>query len=662
MGSSRHVRIRTIGLGVLTVVAALLAVTALPAAPVMAAPAEGVVTLNTCVDAVDTWSIDARLEQLLIVSGDFSNLAASQPEAANGVGAFVFFGQPAAGSGPAIQTGIAGLVAAATGAKQVVPWMSTDEEGGTVARLSNVIGSLPTARQMAAMWTTAQVQAALATHGAAMRSLGMTMDLAPVLDTASPTNPIADENDRSFSEKGQVAAAYGLAFAQGLQSSAIVSVVKHFPGLGHASANTDLQPATDPPLSQLQTDDLIPFQSAITAGLPVVMVSHASVPGLTGTVAASLSSATYQFMRNSLQFNGVAMTDALWAGAISQAGYSVPAATLAALKAGADMAMIQASDWQNTLRTLEQAVSNGTLSLAALNASVTRILAAKGVHPCTTGVSVAVTGNATASVFWSGATRNLYQALGSANGALKGPNALGIGPLGSTPAAGVDANGATYVYWTGTDNNLWEAFWNGSQWMGPFNRGMGPLASPPAIAISPSGFAYVFWEGTDGNLWEAMGSANGALSGPRRIGMGPLGSPPTASVDRTGATYVYWKGTDSNLWEGYWNGSAWVGPFNRGMGPLGSTPSLAMTPGAMSYVFWEGTNRNLWEAQGPAKQALSGPFNRGMGALDSAPTAGLDASGATYVYWIGTDDNLWEGYWGGTRWVGPYNRGLGPLR
>jgi hypothetical protein len=45
-----------------------------------------------------------------------------------------------------------------------------------------------------------------------------------------------------------------------------------------------------------------------------------------------------------------------------------------------------------------------------------------------------------------------------------------MGPLGSAPAAGVDGGGATYVYWEGTDQNLWEAFWNGSQWVGPYNH------------------------------------------------------------------------------------------------------------------------------------------------------------------------------------------------
>src|SRR5262249_31671276 len=162
------------------------------------------------------------------------------PMAAAGVGGIVFFGQPPAGSGPALRSGIAALAQAATSHGQVVPWMSTDEEGGPIARLANVIGALPSPRQMAAQWSPAQVQAVLASDGGAMRWLGITMDLAPVVDTASPANTVAGENFRSFSENGHTAAAYGIAYANGLSSAGVVPVVKHFPGLGHSTANTDL--------------------------------------------------------------------------------------------------------------------------------------------------------------------------------------------------------------------------------------------------------------------------------------------------------------------------------------------------------------------------------------------------------------------------------------
>jgi beta-N-acetylhexosaminidase len=342
-----------------------------------------------CSNPVATWSVAQRLEQLMMVSGQFSDLGASASAAAAGVGGFVFFGQPAAGSGPAIAAGIAGLTADAGGHSQIVPFMSTDEEGGLVARLSNVIGALPTPRQMAATLTTAQVRSLLFQHGAAMKSLGITMDLAPVLDTASPTDPYSDESDRSFSETPQVTAAYGTAFSAGLESAGIVPVANHFPGLGHAVGSTDTGTATDPPLSTLETEDLVSFGGAISNGAPVVMVGHPIVPNLTGGLPASLSPATYSLLRQNLLFQGLTMTDALGAGAISDAGFSEQNAAVAAEEAGADMVLVDAA-WQPTLTALEQAVNSGALSLTKVDASVTRVLKAKAV-PTSPAVSMAAT-------------------------------------------------------------------------------------------------------------------------------------------------------------------------------------------------------------------------------------------------------------------------------
>ncbi|HEX6513707.1 MAG TPA: glycoside hydrolase family 3 N-terminal domain-containing protein, partial [Chloroflexota bacterium] len=225
------------------------------------------------------------------------------------------------------------------------------------------------------------MQSVVTAHAQAMWNLGITMDLAPVLDTAVPSNTIADEADRSFSYDPQIAATYGIAYANGLRAGGVVAVGKHFPGFGQANANTDLSPATDPPLSELQSRDLIPFQQAIGSGLPVIMITHASVPGLTGTAPASLSPATYQYLRNTLHFNGVALTDSLSAVAITDY-YTEPAASVKAIESGADMVMIQATAWQGTLTALQDAVNVGGLSVAEINASVTRILNAKSIATC----------------------------------------------------------------------------------------------------------------------------------------------------------------------------------------------------------------------------------------------------------------------------------------
>lgn len=317
-----------------------------------------------------------------MVSGDFSNIAASTSYAQAGVGAFVFFGQPADTAAPKINSGLAALFNAARAAGQVFPWVSTDEEGGYVARLSNVIGELPTSRSMAQNWSPSYLQSMITAHAKAMWDLGITMDLAPVLDTALATHAIADENDRSFSFDPGVASAYGNAFINGLRAGGVTAVGKHFPGYGQASANTDAGPAVDPPLSELESRDLIPFEQAILKGLRVIMITNASVPGLTGAVPAGLSAATYQYLRNRLHFTGVALTDSLGAGAISSAGYSQPAAALAALESGADMVIINASLLQPTLVALGDAVNSGALPMNQVNASVTRILVTKGVNLC----------------------------------------------------------------------------------------------------------------------------------------------------------------------------------------------------------------------------------------------------------------------------------------
>ena len=337
---------------------------------------------SACVAAPSRWAPARIATQLLMVIGSFTSAQSLAPEAQAGAGGFVFLGEPPASAGPSLRVALAGLGADAARAGSVAPWMSTDTEGGPVSRLAGVLGPIPSARQMAAQWTPSQVESAMEARGAALRQLGITMDLAPVLDTAEPTDPVADESQRSFSATPGVVAAYGAAFAAGLRASGVVAVGKHFPGLGHASANTDTAPATDPPIAQLRAVDLLPFAHAVASGLPVVMVGHPTVPGLSGGLPASLSPATYALLRSTLHFEGVAMTDALGAGAISAAGDTEPTAAVAALRAGADMAMVDASTWQPVLQALAQALSDGALVRPQVDASVSRILAAKGVAVC----------------------------------------------------------------------------------------------------------------------------------------------------------------------------------------------------------------------------------------------------------------------------------------
>ena len=101
-------------------------------------------------------------------------------------------------------------------------------------------------------------------------------------------------------------------------------MVKHFPGEGQASANSDYSPASTPSLPSLEKSDLGPFSEAIHSELPAVMVGNAIIPGLT-TGPASLSPAAIgDLLRRQLGFGGLVVTDSLSARAISSTGLDVP--------------------------------------------------------------------------------------------------------------------------------------------------------------------------------------------------------------------------------------------------------------------------------------------------------------------------------------------------
>lgn len=336
-------------------------------------------------DAVlDTWSIARRAAQIVVTPVEEDDVAAAEASVAEGVGGLILFGSVApsnlaAGLESDERQALDGLP----------PLVMTDEEGGGVQRMSNLVGSIPWPRDMAASMTPSQVQEVADQLGQKLRALGVTMDLAPVVDLSDSPGPDARYPDgpRSFSLDPSVAAAYGLAFAHGLQDGGVIPVVKHFPGLGQATYNTDYGAAEVPPLPQLETASLIPFEDAIAAGLPVIMVSNASIPGLTGGLPSSLSSAAITgLLRDQLGFKGLIVTDSLSAVSIGDAGYSVVSASVRAIESGADMVMFGPDDGVQTsseiIAAIVGAVSSGQISQAQLDGAVQQVLAVKGVQLC----------------------------------------------------------------------------------------------------------------------------------------------------------------------------------------------------------------------------------------------------------------------------------------
>jgi beta-N-acetylhexosaminidase len=331
-----------------------------------------------------TWSLQRRAAQLVVVPAEEDDVLAARPLVAGGAGGIILFGSDGP---PGLTADLAALRRDAAGGVALL--IMTDEEGGEVQRMANLVGSLPWPRTMAATMTVAQVRALAEQVGRRMRAVGVTMDLAPVLDLSDGPGPDAADADgtRSFSIDASIATAYGLAFAEGLEEGGVIPVVKHFPGLGQASYNTDLGPAFDPPLSELEAGSLRPFEAAVTAGLPAVMVGNVSIPGLTGTLPATLSApAITGLLEHQLGFRGLILTDSLSALAVQDAGYGVPQAAARAIEAGADMVLFNSPDPEvaanEVITSIASAVTSGRLPAARLDDAVQHVLSAKDASLC----------------------------------------------------------------------------------------------------------------------------------------------------------------------------------------------------------------------------------------------------------------------------------------
>lgn len=257
--------------------------------------------------------------------------------------------------------------------------VSVDEEGGRVSRLAGVIGSQPSARELAQTKTPDEVYGIALERGRAMRGLGITVDFAPVVDLTQQSAAIGD---RSFGDDPETVTEYAGAYARGLRDAGVLPVLKHFPGHGRAAGDSHTGAVSTPPLADLQNDDLVPYRTLTKQPPVAVMVGHMQVPGLTGGEQASLSPAAYNLLRTEFGFGGLVYTDDLSSMAAINQQYGVAAAVLKSLQAGADIALwITTAEVPAVLDRLEQAIAAGELSQAAVDASVQRVAASKGPNP-----------------------------------------------------------------------------------------------------------------------------------------------------------------------------------------------------------------------------------------------------------------------------------------
>jgi beta-N-acetylhexosaminidase len=251
--------------------------------------------------------------------------------------------------------------------------VAVDDEGGRVQPMADVVGELASAADLAGE-SVASLESTASGRAADLRGLGINVVLAPVVDVGSA----GGIGDRSFGDTSDVVTAKAGAYARGLRAGGVLPVLKHFPGQGHADADTHESPASVPELALLRTSDLAPYDALLGQDPVGVMVGHLDVPGLTEDgVPASLSPAAIGLLRSGYEFDGLVMTDDLAAMRAVRDRFDVPEAAERALAAGADVLLLaQPAEVEPVLDRLEEAVSLGRIPTRRLDAALARVVEA----------------------------------------------------------------------------------------------------------------------------------------------------------------------------------------------------------------------------------------------------------------------------------------------
>lgn len=216
------------------------------------------------------------------------------------------------------------------------------------------------------------------------RAVGIHLTYAPVVDVnINPENPII--NTRSFGEDPQMVARLAQAFIRGCQEHGLMATAKHFPGHGDTAEDShSVLPRVEGDLARLEKVELYPFRQAIAAGVRAIMTAHIYLPALepTPNLPATLSPRVVsQLLREKMGFRGLIVTDAMGMGGVTRL-FDTAEAAVKAVQAGVDMILLPPQP-EVALKAVVEAVRQGEISEARINASVRRILEAKaslGLH------------------------------------------------------------------------------------------------------------------------------------------------------------------------------------------------------------------------------------------------------------------------------------------
>ncbi|MBD8078589.1 glycoside hydrolase family 3 protein [Cellulosimicrobium arenosum] len=342
--------------------------------------------LDPPADPLAGWTLEQKVGQLLMVGVDVGDPQQVSYDAVSElhVGNVFLAGRTQAGVDPTadLSASFTELVADTTthGAPMFV---ATDQEGGNVQVLRGPgFSDIPAAVDQATA-DPADLRDDAATWGAELAAAGVNLNLAPVMDLVpegtAAQNPPIGYYGRQYGSTPDSVTSHANAFSAGMESAGVDVTVKHFPGLGRVTANTDTDAGVTDDVTTRDDPSVAVFASGIDAGAAFVMTSTAVYTQIDADRPAAFSPVVVDGMlREDLGFDGVVITDDVSAAAQVQRWTPAQRAILT-IEAGGDMVLASADPGvvpQMADALVERATTDPAFA-AKVDTAVERVLAAK---------------------------------------------------------------------------------------------------------------------------------------------------------------------------------------------------------------------------------------------------------------------------------------------
>ncbi|OJV82960.1 MAG: beta-N-acetylhexosaminidase [Cellulomonas sp. 73-92] len=297
-------------------------------------------------DPLAGWSVEEKVGQLFVVGLDLGAGKPVSTQAVTGdhVGNVFLHGRSTAGVA-AVHAQVAAFTAlvsrATTHGEPML--VAVDQEGGKVQSLSGPGFSTIPAATVQATVAPDQLREQAAAWGRQLAAAGVNWNLAPVMDlvpaSSAAQNPPVGALQRNYGTTVASVTTHAGAFIGGMSSAGVATAIKHFPGLGYVTANTDATAGVTDTVTGFDSAAVGVFRAGVEAGAGTVLMSTAVYSRMDPTAPAAFSSKVVQHgVREVLGFQGVVVTDDL-SGATQVAAWSPGDRAIDAIAAGCDMVL-----------------------------------------------------------------------------------------------------------------------------------------------------------------------------------------------------------------------------------------------------------------------------------------------------------------------------------